>query len=267
MNIWTDICVNLTNQRFASDQEAVIERAINNGVQRMLIVGTDITSSHAAIELCHRYPDHMRATVGCHPHDAKTMDEKAWQQLEDLLASPMVVAVGECGLDFNRNFSEPATQLEVFARQMALASDKDLPVFLHERDACIEMLSILSQYPKPKKVIHCFTGSEEQAQGYLELDCYIGVTGWVTDERRNQDLVSAIEIIPNERLLIETDAPYLLPKNITPKPKSGRCEPCHLPYVSEKIAELRNTNHDVLVAVTTLNSIKLFNWPVAESLL
>ncbi|NVJ49248.1 MAG: TatD family hydrolase [Gammaproteobacteria bacterium] len=267
MNIWTDICVNLTNKRFDNDREQVIQDAVEKGVKRMLVVGTCLESSQKAVELCAQYPQYLRATAGCHPHDAKTMSAQSWEQLSALFESPYVIAIGECGLDFNRNFSEPEIQLEVFSKQLELALQHNLPVLLHERDAYKEMLSLLAQHPKLKKVIHCFTGSEEQVQGYLELNCYVGITGWICDERRNAELQGAIDVIPNERLLIETDAPYLLPRTLKPKPAKGRCEPIHIEEVSQQLAALKNIPHDVLVAITTLNSTQLFDWPIDEAIL
>ncbi len=269
MNIWTDICVNLTNSRFSKDTDAVIRRALDAGVQRMIVTGTDLEHSLQAIELCEAYPSQLRCTVGCHPHDAKTMDDEKWQQLEALLSSPFVVAVGECGLDFDRNFSEPNQQIEVFIQQLELAVKYELPVYLHEREAHHEMLSILHQYRGKlnKLLLHCFTGNEEQLQLYLELNLYIGITGWVCDERRNHDLVEAIQLIPKDRLMLETDAPYLLPRNIQPKPKSNRNEPSFLPHVGEKISELMECPIDLLAATTTINSSEFFNWPINADLL
>jgi len=262
MNIWTDICVNLTNSRFSKDSDEVIQRAIDAGVSRMVLAGTDLDHSKRAVELCEKYPMHLRCTVGCHPHDAKEMDDEKWQMMESLYASPFVVAVGECGLDFNRNYSEPSQQINVFTTQLELACKHQLPVYLHERDAHNEMVSILHQYKAKlnKMLLHCFTGDEEQLQAYLELDMYIGITGWICDDRRNQSLLDAIELIPNDRLMIETDAPFLMPKTI--KAKSNRNEPCYLPEVCRRVAEARNIDHEIIAAITTLNSATFFDWPV-----
>jgi TatD DNase family protein len=267
MNIWTDICVNLTNDRFKKDCDQVIERAIDAGVTRMVVTGTNLEHSQAAVELCERYPQHLRCTVGCHPHDAKSMDESKWRQLEQLYQSPFVVAVGECGLDFDRNFSEPEVQVDVFTRQLELAHQWQLPLFLHERAAHHEMVSILHQYRGKftKAIVHCFTGDEDQLQSYLVLDLYIGITGWICDERRNQALLEAVQLIPNDRLMIETDAPYLLPRNISPKPKSGRNEPLYIKAVAEQLSEVRQVPADVIAALATLNSATFFDWPVDVS--
>lgn len=264
MNIWTDICVNLTNERFKDDCDQVIQRAIDAGITRMVVTGTDLEHSMRAIELCEQYPQHLRCTAGCHPHDAKNMNEEKWQQLESLYSSPFVVAVGECGLDFDRNFSEPNDQIDVFTRQLELARKYQLPLFLHERSAHHEMVSILHQYRGQitKAILHCFTGDEEQLQSYLVLDMYIGITGWICDERRNHGLLEAVNLIPNDRLMIETDAPYLLPRTIKPKPKSGRNEPLFIKEVALQLAKARNVNPDIITAITTLNSATFFDWPV-----
>ncbi|NVJ60700.1 MAG: TatD family hydrolase [Gammaproteobacteria bacterium] len=264
--MWTDICVNLSNKQFEKDAREVIERAIHSGVTRMLIVGTDLEHSLEALKWAEQYPDFLRCTAGCHPHDAKTMNSESWNDLESLFSSPLVVAVGECGLDFNRNFSEPDVQVEVFTKQLYLAEKYSLPVYLHERDAHQEMIRILQQFQNrlTTKVIHCFTGNKDQAMSYLEQDCYIGVTGWICDERRNHDLIDALSIIPKDRLMLETDAPYLIPRNLTPKPKSRRCEPMHIVTVGDTVAKLRGVSSHDLAKQTTSNSARFFNWQIKD---
>ncbi len=267
MNIWTDICVNLTNNRFDKDREAIIERAIEAGVSRLIVTGTDLEHSVRAVELCEKYPQHLRCTAGCHPHDAKQMNDEKFSMLNALYDSPFVVAVGECGLDFNRNFSEPNQQIDVFIEQIELAIKHELPLYLHERDAQQQMISILHQYRGRlnKVLLHCFTGDEQQLVEYLQQDMYIGITGWICDERRNQGLLDAIELIPNDRLLIETDAPYLTPRTL--KTKNNRNEPANLPEIGRAVAQARNIDQDIIAAVTTLNSATFFGWDVDMSAL
>jgi TatD DNase family protein len=148
-----------------------------------------------------------------------------------------------------------------------LAHQFQLPLFLHERAAHHEMVSILHQYRAKftKGIVHCFTGDESQLQSYLVLDLYIGITGWICDERRNQSLLEAVSLIPNDRLMIETDAPYLLPRTIKPKPKSGRNEPIYVKAIAEQLSQVRNTQADIIAALTTLNSATFFDWPVDVS--
>ena len=238
---WTDIGVNLTNKRFDNDREQVLERALNCAVVRLIVTGTNLDESIKAEVLCRQFPTQLFSTAGCHPHDAKGFTSDHYSQLKQLLNIPSVVAVGECGLDFNRNFSPPDVQLKVFEQQLKLAVEVNKPLFLHERDAFEPQLKLLTKYRKELigGVVHCFTGTKEQLLAYLDLDLYIGITGWVCDERRGQELREIVHLIPNNRLLLETDAPYLLPRDLRPKPKSSRNLPEYLPHIAKVIANLR----------------------------
>ncbi|MCO7224690.1 TatD family hydrolase [Pleionea sp. CnH1-48] len=261
---WTDICVNLTNKRFDKDREEVINQAVEADVKRMLVTGTNLEHSRQAVKLANAYPDHLKATAGCHPHDAKEMTAASWVALEELIRSPEVVTVGECGLDFDRNFSPADVQLEVFERQIQLAIKYQKPLLLHERSAHDAMLSLLQKYREQLTtlVIHCFTGTREQVKRYIELDIYIGVTGWVCDERRNHDLLDALNDIPLNRLMVETDAPYLTPRNLKPKPKNGRNLPSVVPHIGKELASHYQVSPSELQSITTQNSIDCFNWPL-----
>lgn len=257
---WVDIGVNLTNKRFDKDRELVIQRAQNNGVSKQIVTGTNLAESIQAIELCKQFPAHLLSTAGCHPHDAKGFTPNHYAQIKKLLMIPTVVAVGECGLDFNRNFSPPDVQLEVFEQQLKLAIEVDKPLFLHERDAFEPQLKLLTKYRKKLigGVVHCFTGTKEQLLAYLDLDLYVGITGWVCDERRGQELRDIVHLIPNERLLLETDAPYLLPRDLHPKPKSSRNLPEYLPHIATVIANLRNVSIEQLANDCHRNAHRLF---------
>ena len=169
-----------------------------------------------------------------------------------------VVAVGECGLDFNRDFSPRPIQQQVFAEQLQLAKAVDKPVYLHERDAFATQIGMLSEHNISRGVAHCFTGDTQQLKAYLDLGLYIGITGWVCDERRGQSLQQALGYIPADRLLLETDAPYLLPRTLTPKPKSRRNEPAFLPAIAATVAVLTGTDIATLSAQTLSNSESLF---------
>jgi TatD DNase family protein len=205
----------------------------------------------------------LSATVGVHPHHASDFSRTTNANLENLIRehSNVVVAVGETGLDFNRDFSPRPEQEKAFEAQLELAANTDLPVFLHERDAYQRQYPILKSVRDDIKagVIHCFTGTRKHLYGYLDLDLYIGITGWVCDPKRGLELRQLISDIPLERLMIETDAPYLLPKTLDTKPKNGRNEPCYLPVVLETIAELRDIPPDELAAVITQNTIQFFD--------
>lgn len=264
---WIDIGVNLTNKRFDKDREQIILNAESVGVKHQIITGTNCQESISAYQLTQDYPNQLFSTAGCHPHDAKNFTDSDFQQIAELLQHDSVVAVGECGLDFNRNFSPKDIQLKVFEQQLQLAVQTQKPVFLHERDAFNEQIKLLKQYlpllkgAKDNKgaVIHCFTGNKIQLETYLELGCYIGITGWICDERRGQELRDIISLIPDDKLMIETDAPYLLPRDMRPKPKSSRNLPQYLPHIAATIAQLRNTNLEKLSLQCYSNTKQFFN--------
>ena len=251
-----DAGVNLTNHQFDEQHSAIIMRAKAQHVSQMLLIGCDINSSQQAINLAQQYK--LLATAGVHPHDAKSADGKLETQLRTLAAHPEVVAIGECGLDYNRDFSPRETQRSVLHRQLTLAVELNLPVYLHERDASEDMLAILQQY-SVRGVLHCFTGDQHALEQYLSLGLYIGITGWVCDERRGKALQQLIPLLPLERLLIETDAPFLIPRSLTPKPKSRRNEPSYLPHICETIASLKDLEFATVAKQTTLNFQQLFN--------
>ena len=188
MTEYIDIGVNLTGSSFTSDLDEVVHRAQLVGVEQMIITGTDVDHSKAAIELCRRYPGRLYSTVGVHPHHADDYTRQAQQQLRDLAHFDSVVAIGECGLDFNRNFSTAENQCSAFESQLELAAETGLPVFLHQRDAHADFLRIITRYRTDldKLVAHCFTGTVEEVADMLALDMYIGVTGWICDERRGK---------------------------------------------------------------------------------
>ncbi|MDN5872748.1 MAG: TatD family hydrolase, partial [Nitrococcus sp.] len=204
-----DIGVNLTHRRFDRDRDAVIDRAIDAGVATMILTGVDANESRAALDLTRRRPGQLWATAGVHPHHARDWSAETGSEIRELAADPRMVAIGETGLDFNRDFSPRSVQERVFARQLELAVELKRPVFLHQRDAQDRFLAILRECRDSllETVVHCFTGGRAELWSYLDLDLYIGVTGWVCDERRGELLRSCVCDIPDDRLLIETDAP------------------------------------------------------------
>lgn len=255
---WFDAGVNLTNARFVEQLEQTIADATQAGVVRMVVIGTDLEHSNAALKLCEQFPHYLQATVGIHPHDAGRAPADFVARLRHLSQHPSVCAIGECGLDFNRNFSSQADQLRVFAAQLELAAERQLPVYLHERDALTEQIQLLSHYRTaiPRLFTHCFTGGLEQLRAYQQLDCYIGVTGWVCDERRGQELQQAVPWIAADRLILETDAPYLVPRTIRPRPRSNA--PKLLPAIAEQVARLRRQSVAELTTQVWENSLRLF---------
>lgn len=261
MNLqWVDIGINLTNKRFNKDREQVVKNAIDSGVNKLIITGTNVAESIAASKMAAESPHHLFATAGCHPHDASSLDADGLATIKSLLSQPQVVAVGECGLDFNRNFSAPGQQIAAFQVQLELACEMQKPLFLHERDAFESQYRLLETYlPKAAGgVTHCFTGEKEHMHAYLELGLYIGITGWICDERRGLDLLNMIEEIPDDRLLLETDGPYLTPRDLRPKPKDGRNEPKFLPHIAEKVAQARGQSVEHVSNISYQNSCRLF---------
>ena len=263
-----DIGVNFTNKRFDKDRSEVLTRAKNVGVQALLVTGTNIVESQAALALCKQAPDFLYCTAGVHPHDADGVETDYLEQLTELAKQTSVRAIGECGLDFNRNFSSPERQLSVFSEQITLASQLGKPLFLHQRDAFEPWFERLSPYLDrvPAMVSHCFTGSKAELLKCLTAGMYIGITGWVCDERRGQELRDIVKLIPLDRLMIETDAPYLLPRNIKPKPKSSRNEPCYLPAVVQVLAEATGYSSEEIIFHTRENTNKVFNLTLERNL-
>jgi TatD DNase family protein len=261
-----DIGANLTHDSFDADRDAVLSRAAAAGVSRIIVTGTSVTSSVQAAALCEARPRTLFATAGVHPHHAAEFDAHTTAALRTLLGGPAFVAVGECGLDFFRDYSPRAAQRQAFAAQLELAADVRKPVFLHQRDAHDEFVALLR--PVRERLVggvaHCFTGGPTELAAYLDLDLYVGITGWVCDERRGGELRAAVPLIPLDRLLLETDAPYLLPRDLAPKPSSRRNEPHLLTHVLERVAALRNETVDAVAAAATTNAERLFGLARAD---
>lgn len=260
-----DIGINLTSKRFDKDRNLVIKSAAEHGVKTMLITGTNLSESQKAYVLTQQH-DSLFSTAGVHPHDADNVNEHYLAELESLAKKSTVKAIGECGLDFNRNFSTPENQQRVFEQQLQLAQQCQLPVFLHQRDAFSTWQSILSPYLSslPGGISHCFTGDLSQLKSCLDMGLYIGITGWICDDRRGQELYDIAKYIPLDRVMIETDAPYLTPRNIRPKPKSSRNEPKYLPYIAQTLAQAMAIDVEQLVMQTTKNAHTLFKFTGEE---
>ncbi|MFC3282473.1 TatD family hydrolase [Litchfieldella rifensis] len=254
-----DIGANLTHDSFARDLDAVIQRAQAAHVTTMILTGTDREHAERAVALARRYSG-LYATAGVHPHDASQWSRGLENAMRELHREPEVVAVGECGLDFNRNFSSPADQERAFEAQLGLAVESGLPLFIHERDAGPRMLEMLRTWRDDirQAVVHCFTGSRDTLYGYLDLDLHIGLTGWLCDERRGHYLRELVRDIPLTRLMVETDCPYLLPRNLPAKLKGRRHEPALLPWIVREIAHWRDTEEQKLAAATTATARAFF---------
>lgn len=254
-----DIGVNLTSAQFARERDDIVARAQEAGVRGMLLTGTNLHDSQQAQQLARAYP-HCWSTAGVHPHDSSGWTDDTAEALHRLAATPQVVAIGECGLDFNRNFSAPQEQERAFSAQLALAAELSMPVFMHCRDAHDRFLALLDPWLSrlPGAVLHCFTGTRLEAQECLARGISLGITGWVCDERRGQTLREVVPLIPAEQLLIETDAPYLFPRDMTPKPASRRNEPAYLGHILAVVAGLRGDDPQWLSAATDENVKRLF---------
>ncbi|GJH40128.1 DNase TatD [Capnocytophaga sp. HP1101] len=258
-----DIGINLTNKQFAGEYDEIIDRAITAGVEQILLTGTSVRSSKEAATLATEYPETLFATAGIHPHDAKTMNAESIKTLHSLLQQKRVVAVGECGLDFDRDFSPRPLQEACFHAQLALAEEVRKPLFLHERAAFERFTAILAEHKQlPEGVVHCFTGSLEEAKTYLDKGYYIGFTGAVSDSKRFSHLEEVVRYAPLDRLLIETDAPFMMPKNVPTRNllyhQKRRNEPAFLPYVAQTIAYFKRIPLKTVAEKTTQNAQTLF---------
>lgn len=254
-----DIGLNLTSSQFAKDRDEVVARAFAAGVKGLLLTGTNLQESEHAQQLAQGF-ERCWSTAGLHPHDSSHWTDESAASLYALAKTPEVVVIGECGLDFNRNFSTPAEQERAFTAQLALAAELGMPVFMHCRDAHERFLALLEPWldKLPGAVLHCFTGSRQEAVDCLNRGLYLGITGWVCDERRGLELRELLPVIPADRLLVETDAPYLLPRDMRPKPASRRNEPAYLGHIVEQIAHWRGEALPWLDAQTDENVRRLF---------
>ena len=255
-----DIGANLSHESFSRDLDAVLGRAREAGVTRLIVTGASETESRRAHDIARARPEMLHATAGVHPHLAREWSPRAAAAVRELAASPAVVAVGETGLDFNRDFSPRPAQEQAFEAQLELASELGLPVFMHERDAHSRFVDILSRHRDALDacVIHCFTGNAEELDAYLELDLHVGITGWICDERRGLHLRELLPRIPLERLMLETDSPYLLPRDLVPKPKSRRNEPMYLAHVLNAVATCYGLPPEEIARATTETAKKFF---------
>ena len=254
-----DIGANLTHDSFDADREAVMDRAREAGVSHMIVTGADVEHSRAAIDLAARWPGVLSATVGVHPHQAAGFDAGVEATLDAMLSEPGVVAAGECGLDYFRDFSPCDAQRMAFEAQIRLSIAHGLPLFLHQRDAHDDFIAILDAFrgQLPPTVVHCFTGEALELEHYLDRGFYIGVTGWICDERRGKHLLDVVADIPAGKLMLETDAPYLLPRDLKPRPKTRRNEPMWLPHIAGVVARARGESPDA-VSRHTLAATRTF---------
>jgi TatD DNase family protein len=255
-----DIGANLTHKSLLPDIENVLARSTEANVRSIVVTGTTLQESHNALELCRQFPHQLWCTAGIHPHHADEWNSHAARVLEVLAQSPQVRAIGETGLDFNRDFSPRECQITAFEGQLGLATQTGLPVFSHQRDAHDVFLSNLKEHRSDLNavVVHCFTDNESALRDYLDMDCYIGITGWLCDERRGLELQRIVRYIPENRIMVETDAPYLLPRNMPNPTKKRINEPCNLPHILKTLADCRESDVSSLAQSCYANSLRFF---------
>lgn len=253
-----DIGANLTHDSFDHDRDAVLQRARDAGVVQMVVTGASREHSPQALALAQAHPGVLFATAGVHPHHASEYTAECDAEMRALHTHPEVVAVGETGLDYFRDFSPRPAQRKAFEQQLQIAVDHAVdgigkPLFLHQRDAHADFMAVMKNFDGKlgPAVVHCFTGSREELFDYLDQDWHIGITGWLCDERRGQHLRELVKSIPANRLMIETDAPYLLPRTLKPMPKDRRNEPAFLPHIAEELARDRGEDLAAVIRTTT----------------
>tara|TARA_Y100000817_G_C16785606_1_gene512655 strand:+ start:45 stop:842 length:798 start_codon:yes stop_codon:yes gene_type:complete len=255
-----DIGVNLTHKQLYDDLQTVVENMVDANIQKAIITSSTIDETNVALEIIKKYPEKFYTTVGYHPHNAKDFLKSDINKMKDLLENSYVVAVGECGLDYYREYSSKEAQISCFEKHLDLASQTEAPLFLHERHAFEDFYEMLKSYSDKlnKYVVHCFTGDKNQLIKYLDLGAFIGLTGWITDHERGSHLHEIVKYIPHDRLLIETDAPYLIPHNIKFK-HDGINQPAYLKYVAEAIAKHMGLDIKYLSNITINNTKEFFN--------
>ena len=261
MNNLFDIACNFSSDRFEKDLNKVIKRAKDNNVTKFLLVSASLKDAEKVNKIYQDNKDSCFLTIGSHPHHANEFNSSSPSEMKRLIDEYKPHSVGETGLDFFRNISSYEEQLFAFEEQIRIAIETNLPLFLHQRDAHDDFLKIISKYKNDisKAVVHCFTGTQKELDDYLEMEFSIGLTGWICDERRNIDLRKSLKNIPLDKLMIETDCPYLIPRNLNNKPKNNRNEPAYLPHIANEIALLINLDKDKLIDITYKNSINFFS--------
>ncbi len=258
-----DIGANLTHESFRHDLHGVLDRARIAGVAQLMVTGASEAGSVDALALAQRLPGTLFATAGVHPHHAADYTSETDSVLRDLHAQDAVRAVGECGLDYHRDYSPRPAQRRAFERQLALAADCGKPLFLHQRDAHADFMAILRDFTGRigPAVVHCFTGTGDELRDYLDADWHIGITGWLCDERRGLHLRELVRNIPANRLMIETDSPYLLPRTVRPMPAHRRNEPMYLAHIVQELARDRGETVEQTAADTTATARAFFGLP------
>jgi TatD DNase family protein len=255
-----DSCFNINHESFKNDLGDILDAANNVGVEYFFCPASKEKEIVDLINLSESYQKNIFCSVGIHPHYASDLKPSTIQNLQKYLGNEHVRAIGEIGLDYYRNFQSPEIQKKCFNAFLELASTHQYPLFLHHREAFDDFYPMIKNCigEVPESIVHCFTGTKSELKKFLDLGLYIGITGWVCDPKRGADLREIIKYIPLDRLLIETDAPYLVPKNMVNKPRNNRNEPLFLEHIATNISELLNIDKALLAEETTKNFKKLF---------
>ena len=256
-----DIGANLLDENLYNNFDSIIQKSKSNNIEKIIITSSHINDTYAAKELIDKEPDLLYTTVGFHPHNAKDYNDNYYEEMLQLCNLSYVKAIGECGLDYKRNYSNKIDQLYCFHKHLDLACEVNLPMFLHERDAHKDFLKLLKQYIYKIEdvVVHCFTGNKESLRNYLDLGCYIGITGWITDPKRGSHLQDIIKYIPSDKLMIETDSPYLRPFNYNIKNKKYN-EPSNLVCILDTISNILKKDKSLLSKELYNNTNTFFNF-------
>jgi TatD DNase family protein len=250
-----DTHCHLTDPKLSSQLDAVIDRARAAGVTRLITIGTDLDDDRAAIALC-RGRENVRCVVGIHPKYTQDARVEDVAQLRAMQAEPAVVAMGEMGLDYFHKFADRGHQARIFEAQMAMAAEVGRPVVIHSREAIDDTLAVMRGFPGVRAVFHCFTGTMAEAERIVAAGYWISFTGPVT-YKKNDALREVVRIVPADRLMVETDAPYL-----SPEPMRGHRvnEPALVMHTARKVAEVRGVSIGELDALTTSNAGRFFGW-------
>jgi TatD DNase family protein len=255
-----DIGPNLSSEQFNNDLDNVINNAVNANIHGLILTSTDLKTYNRNIKIIENHKDKifMKTTYGLHPHNAKNHLD-IFKNIDLILQNPHIGAIGEFGLDYFRMLSPQNTQQFVMDSFLNTAKNHlQLPLFLHEREAFEDFYATLKNSNVNNKfVVHCFTGNKHNLKKYVDLGAFIGITGWISDHRRNKDLKEALKYLPIDRLMIETDCPYLTPKNMDIK--VFRNEPAFLPFVAKSIAEIMNLSVEHIVEQSTKNTLDFFS--------
>ena len=256
-----DIACNFTHESFKHNLDEVINNAEQAGVGKFVLLCASLADIDPIKVIQDNAPEKYFISAGIHPHHATEILEINHDALLNKLKSISPNAIGETGLDYFRNISPPDIQKKSFGMHIEIAKELSLPLYLHQRDAHGDFIRIIKENISnfPKFVVHCFTGTQAELDEYLELGAYIGLTGWICDEKRNIDLRKSIKNIPIEKMMIETDSPYLIPKNLMVKPKKNVNEPKYLPHIANEICELTGYDLEELKSATSNNAIEFFS--------